>query len=74
LKRGDVFVFYTDGVTEAKNHNGDEFGNDRLQQVINNAAAEPAGRLGQAIIEAVEQHASASARFDDLTVCVVKIR
>ncbi len=74
LKRGDIFVFYTDGVTEAKNHNGEEFGTDRLQQVIKNAAAEPAGRIGLAIIEAVEQHASASARFDDLTVCVAKIR
>ena len=34
LVAGDVMVFYTDGVTEAQNQSGEEFGMERLSAVV----------------------------------------
>ncbi|HEX9655057.1 MAG TPA: SpoIIE family protein phosphatase [bacterium] len=74
LKTGDIFVFYTDGVTDAQNQAGEEFGCERLQQIVHQMAGEPATQIGQGIMSAVEQHTAGCHRFDDLTVCVVKVK
>jgi sigma-B regulation protein RsbU (phosphoserine phosphatase) len=34
FESGDLFLLYTDGVIEAKNHNGEDFGNKRLEELI----------------------------------------
>ncbi len=73
LKSGDVFLFYSDGVTDAQNRKNDEFGTERLHQILSTVASETASKIGRTIVSAVEQHARGRLRFDDLTVCVVKI-
>jgi phosphoserine phosphatase RsbU/P len=69
----DVLVIYTDGVTEANNAEGNEFGEERLRQVVRaNSAASPPELL-QAIETAVQQF-SAGEQFDDLTLVVARAR
>ena len=51
LERDDCLVLYTDGVTEALDANGDEFGLERMIQSVRASAAEGAS----AIIDAVDR-------------------
>lgn len=74
LKSGDIFLFYSDGVTDAQNHKGEEFGSERLRQILPIVASQTASEIGHAIIAGVEQHARGRHRFDDLTICVVKVK
>lgn len=70
---GDLFLFYSDGITDVRNRAGELFGADRLSDFIRaNRELEP-----QALVEAVRKTAVAfgeSERFsDDLTCVVVKV-
>jgi sigma-B regulation protein RsbU (phosphoserine phosphatase) len=73
LDQGDVFFFYSDGVTEAKNEAGEFFGTDRLVKLIEtNGQLEP-----EELIDAVRQAVVAFSRCetftDDLTCVAVKL-
>ena len=69
---GDVVVLYTDGVTEAVDHDFQLFGEARLEAVIRAHAAEPAAAIMEAVLAAVEEFATGEPQFDDMTVMVVK--
>ncbi|MFN8587048.1 MAG: SpoIIE family protein phosphatase [Candidatus Eisenbacteria bacterium] len=72
LRQGDVLVFYTDGVSEAENEDGEQFGEERLEQVARAHAAEPAARLLAAIVDAVVAWTGDRGPTDDLTLIVVR--
>jgi sigma-B regulation protein RsbU (phosphoserine phosphatase) len=69
---GDVLVMYTDGITEARSVDGEEFGTERLESLITRHAAEPAKSIKAAILNAVYSHCEGTAQSDDLTVLVAK--
>ena len=71
LMPGDVYVFHTDGVTEA--HNGKEaYGVARLKKVVEEYAREPG--LGDRIIEDLQKRFMGDAESgDDVTLVVIKI-
>jgi sigma-B regulation protein RsbU (phosphoserine phosphatase) len=71
LEKGDVFVFHTDGVSEA--HNGIEaYGVARLVRLVQETAAQP--DLGQRIIDDLEAHLGGEMESgDDVTLVVVGI-
>ncbi len=71
LRPGDTFVLYTDGVTEAANPAGEEFGEQRLVEVLTNSGAQSATELTQAVCTAVE-HFSPGEQFDDITLVVAR--
>jgi sigma-B regulation protein RsbU (phosphoserine phosphatase) len=72
LRAGDVFVFFTDGVTDARG-GGQEFGVDRLRQLVDAHAALPAPRLGEKILEDVHRLLGRESPGDDMTLVVVKL-
>jgi serine phosphatase RsbU (regulator of sigma subunit) len=73
LMPGDVLVIYTDGVTEAEDASGAEFGEARLAETVRkNGGATPAELLVH-IQEAV-QNFSAGEQSDDLTLVVARVR
>lgn len=72
LKPGDVLVLYTDGVTEALNAAGEEFGVERLEQVVRIHAVGSAEDIVQAIQAAVDEFAGNEPPFDDFTLVVLK--
>jgi phosphoserine phosphatase RsbU/P len=67
LEPGDGVIFYTDGVTEARNPAREFYGADRLQSVIRSATGGVAER-GAAILADVARFAAGSAPSDDLTL------
>jgi sigma-B regulation protein RsbU (phosphoserine phosphatase) len=73
LNPGDIIVFYTDGVTEAKNEKDEEFGTRRLKQVIDDSRQLSATRIQENIYKAVKDFRGDLAPGDDLTMIVIKV-
>jgi phosphoserine phosphatase RsbU/P len=73
LRSGDVFVFLSDGVTEAWNGE-EEYGTLRLQEQVERHAALTAPLLGEQILADVDRFVSGRPLLDDLTLVVVKVR
>jgi phosphoserine phosphatase RsbU/P len=70
--RGDALLAYTDGVTEARSDNDEEFGIDRLRRAFGDAAKQKqATGIATAIASAVASHAGGR-RDDDLTIIVAR--
>jgi sigma-B regulation protein RsbU (phosphoserine phosphatase) len=73
LSKGDLLVFYTDGVTEAKNENEtEEYGEERLFDCIKNHRDLSSKKIQDKIIKDVKSY-SKDIRHDDLTIIVIKV-
>jgi sigma-B regulation protein RsbU (phosphoserine phosphatase) len=72
LVPGDQIIFYTDGVTEAHNPAGRQFGTARLDEVLENCAIQAAGLL-DSVLGAVEDFAAGRPADDDRTVIVARV-
>ena len=72
LQSGDRLVLYTDGVTEACNSEDEEFGEDRLLQVLQENAAAPAVEIQKKILQSVAQFSHGTWQ-DDATLLVVAV-
>jgi len=73
LARGDIFVFCTDGILEAVDESGVEFGSQRLCDVIMRRRTATAREIVDAIFEAVIEFRGSAAQNDDMTAVAVKI-
>lgn len=73
LKSGDVFILYTDGVTEAMNPKEEEYTEERLAQVLAKNAKENARDISQNIIADLLAFANGAPQHDDITLLTVKI-
>lgn len=74
LERGDCLVLYTDGMTDALNPAGMEFGRRALAQFALGHAGVPAQELGDALFDAVQEHQGSAAAFDDMTLLIVQVK
>jgi len=72
LGHGEVFVFCSDGVSEAMNGALEEFTADRLKAVVADARHGSAREIVEAIETAVEHHRGSALPNDDMTIVVVK--
>jgi sigma-B regulation protein RsbU (phosphoserine phosphatase) len=72
-KPGDLFVFFSDGILDARSRAGDLFGRERLERVVASLSDKPAPVVVDAIFDAVNDHASGMEAFDDQTVVVARI-
>ncbi|HAP36995.1 MAG TPA: serine/threonine protein phosphatase, partial [Bacteroidetes bacterium] len=72
MKSGDVCVFYTDGVTESRSPEGEEFGYERLMDVVSQNKMKTSEEIKEAIIQTVWNYTDAKGYHDDLTIFVVK--
>jgi sigma-B regulation protein RsbU (phosphoserine phosphatase) len=74
LESGDVVAMYTDGITEAQNGYGEEFGVARLQEILKNSGQLPAEEIARRLVTAVQTFASGEPQFDDMTTVLVRVR
>ena len=74
LKKGDLLVMYTDGITEAINPEGEEFGESRLMDVVKQVAHQSAQSVLDTILDAVVDFTHDHLQFDDLTLVTLKIK
>ena len=72
LERGDVLTLYSDGVTEENNPAGEEFGEDRLSQLLLEKGRGQAADLVEGIRRAVVAWAAGAGAADDVTVVVAR--
>ncbi len=73
LRAGDVLVLFTDGLTEAMNPAGEQFGTDRLRAVMSDVAAQPAAVIVERVFAAVDAHLGGATPLDDMTLVVAKV-
>jgi phosphoserine phosphatase RsbU/P len=72
MESGDCLLLYTDGINEAMNSEGDEFGMDRLVETFRLAAAGGAQAVVTALETAVKEFAGAQPQHDDITLLAVQ--
>ena len=74
-KPGDVLVFFSDGIVDAENAQGEMFGTERLTAVLREhpSACHSAQATVDAIIGAVNAFQSGTAHFDDETLVVLRV-
>jgi serine phosphatase RsbU (regulator of sigma subunit)/putative methionine-R-sulfoxide reductase with GAF domain len=72
LKPGDALLLYTDGLTDAVNQDVQDFGLERVCEVLRQAHQESAQKIVERLTEAVQAHVGAMEAFDDMTMVVMK--
>lgn len=72
LGQGDVFVLYTDGITEAPNVEGKEFSGARLAERVRGIHNRSAREINDGILDAVRRFSGGATQRDDLTLVTVK--
>ena len=69
---GDCLVLFSDGVPEAQNAAGDEFGEARLERLVRAFGSEPAEALVARVFDALDAFAGDAPQYDDITLVVLK--
>jgi sigma-B regulation protein RsbU (phosphoserine phosphatase) len=72
LECNDCLVLYTDGVTEALDSEGYEFGMDRMIQSVRASAVQGASAIVTRVIEDVRNFAGAQPQHDDITMIAIR--
>src|SRR6202162_6101795 len=67
-KPGDMFVFFSDGILDARNRAGDMFGRARMETIIAGCAEISADCVVKSLFKAAAEHAGGEEAFDDETV------
>ena len=73
LHSGDLLVIYSDGFSEAMNCRFEEFGEDRLLEVVTAARGLSPEEVIERSFEAVRQHAGGAPQTDDMTMVALKV-
>src|SRR5262249_12469059 len=68
LKPGDLLLLYSDGVSEAENSRGDQFGEEAVEVVLKSLAHLPAPEIIQQMLRAVNRFAAGAPQTDDQTL------
>ncbi len=69
---GNLLVLYSDGITEAMNKNEEEFGEERLRNIVKQNKGASSGDLISIILSTVNEFTEYSPQMDDMTVVVIK--
>lgn len=72
LQSGDGVVLYTDGIIEAKNDKRQEYGLERLCDVLSQHWQQTVDEIRQAVVADVQQHIGNSKIRDDITLLILK--
>jgi serine phosphatase RsbU (regulator of sigma subunit) len=73
-KQGDVLLLYTDGITEAKNKQNEEFGYDRLKLFLEKNIHNDAVQIKEEILKTLYDFCESSNLGDDITALIVKVK
>jgi sigma-B regulation protein RsbU (phosphoserine phosphatase) len=73
LESGDLIVLFTDGVTEAKSPEDEEFSDEKLEAEVKDVAGLNSGEILEKIKRSVYEHANGAFQSDDITIIVIKV-
>lgn len=71
LNSGNLFVLYSDGLTEAKNERGEFFGKDRLLHILHNTSGTPE-QTGNSILREIDKFMGTTTPSDDLSLVILQ--
>jgi sigma-B regulation protein RsbU (phosphoserine phosphatase) len=71
---GDVIALYSDGITDALNIDGEEYGRRRLGDVVVSHCVSAANEIVDAVLADVNTFSSGAAAFDDQTLIILKVQ
>lgn len=74
LRSGDLLFMFTDGVSEALNASDEEFGEERLKDLLTSVYHLPAEALASRVTDALKDWATGAVQSDDLTFVAMKVR
>jgi sigma-B regulation protein RsbU (phosphoserine phosphatase) len=72
LQRGDLLIAFTDGITESENSRGEQFGEERLTELLIHTSDRPLDDIVQTVTEAVRNWASDPDNQDDTTILLAR--
>jgi sigma-B regulation protein RsbU (phosphoserine phosphatase) len=72
LRSGDLLVAYTDGIVEPENEYGEQFGENRLRDLLGRYANRESDEIIARVMESVEQWTNSSELQDDMTILMVR--
>lgn len=70
---GDVLFAYTDGLTEAMNREGEEFGETRLREALTATAGSSVHEIRDELLRQIKQWSLGTPQYDDLTFVIMKV-
>jgi len=74
MKPGDMFVFFSDGILDARNRNGELFGRGRVEKLVEECGGRSADCVVDILFQAVAEHSAGVETFDDQTVVAIKVK
>jgi sigma-B regulation protein RsbU (phosphoserine phosphatase) len=72
-KPGDMFIFFSDGILDARNKAGELFGRRRVEEIVRTGTLNTADCVVKSLFTAVAEHAAGVETFDDQTVVAIKV-
>jgi len=72
LASGDLLLLFTDGMVDAFNHAGEEFGDPRLVSCVKSLQGQTAQQSMQFLMQQVDSFVGATHQFDDITCLVLR--
>ena len=73
LRRGDLLLWFTDGITEAMNADSDLFGEERLARLVGEHGHLPPEELRERILREIDAFVAGAPQHDDMTMILLKI-
>jgi sigma-B regulation protein RsbU (phosphoserine phosphatase) len=74
IKPGQIFAFFSDGITEAMNEVRDLFGEDKLSELLRNKSGRTSNELMDEIWESITKFRGHAEQSDDMTMVLVKVK
>lgn len=74
LKPGQIFAFFTDGITEAMNERNELFGDDKLNSILKNKSEYRSADIVNEVWHSVETFRGTAEMNDDMTLLVIKVK
>jgi sigma-B regulation protein RsbU (phosphoserine phosphatase) len=74
MKPGEMFVFFSDGILDARNRKGELFGRGRVETIIAECADRSADCVVDRLFKAAAEHSAGVETFDDQTVVAIKVK
>ena len=74
MKPNDLLFLYTDGLTEALNVDGEEFGTSRIMETLKAIASLSADQIRDVVVRRVKEWCAGMSLYDDLTFVVMKVK
>ena len=72
LQTNDTIVLYTDGITEAKNENLNDFGEKYFTEILLENGSKSAAEISQKVIREVTTYSHNYSQYDDITLVILK--